>query len=84
MLPVIKFYLLVQLFQPSIHLFLEATNIARNKKIPQEIGNLLLIQKLSTFRNNLSGSIHPQISDLSELNRLDLNQTVFMGLKLLP
>ncbi len=32
MLLVKKFHLLVQLLQPSIHLFLEATNIARNRK----------------------------------------------------
>jgi hypothetical protein len=41
---------------------------SQKQKFPQEIGDLLLIQKLSTFRNNLSSSIHPQVSGLSKLN----------------
>jgi Leucine-rich repeat (LRR) protein len=47
--------------------------------LPQEIGNLFLIQKLFAFGHNLSCSIPPHLSDLSQLNWFDLSQNVFMG-----
>jgi hypothetical protein len=48
--------------------------------LPQEIGKLLLMQKLVASDNKLSGFIPPEISNLSQLNGLDLSQNSFTGL----
>jgi Leucine-rich repeat (LRR) protein len=59
---------------------LTTVDISSNRftgSLPQEIGNLVMMQSLSTSGNNLSGTIPRQVSHPCELNELDLRQNDF-------
>jgi hypothetical protein len=59
---------------------LATVDISSNRftaSLPQEIGNLVMMQSLSTSGNNLSGTIPRQVSHPCELNELDLSQNDF-------
>ncbi|CAN5968668.1 unnamed protein product, partial [Sphagnum jensenii] len=77
-----RFEASTNLLSGAVPVHVPTLDISSNRftgSLPQEIGNLVMMQSLSTSGNNLSGTIPRQLSHLSELNELDLSQNNFTG-----